>query len=387
MYTGKDSWKRSEINSIKCSPSKGGCKVEIGSEFWITEQQYDDAGLSAPPWMNWGEDRKLLLSGRTAIDYVLKDIMKFRKVENIYFPSYCCQSMLQPFLAQGMNIILYDVYYDDGSLQFNIDVNQDCDIFFAMNYFGFSMGRIDYFIERFKQRNVIVIEDSTHCLLSDKSYHSKSDYIIASLRKWFPVISGGIAVKTEGHFQIDVLDEPPDVMIQIKKEAMLEKASYIATKRFIDKNSYLEKYRVSNQMLELDYCLYKMDRESVRILNSLNVASIKDARRRNAKVLIEGLRNRFRFIFYELDVHDCPIFVPVLFDNQEDRDKLRNHLIAHQIYCPVHWPVPTVINKSSHRSLETLYNHELSLVIDQRYVCSDMHRIIRRIDQYYGEVQ
>ena len=163
--------------------------MEIGSEFWLNSKMEKLTDFELPNWLNIGYDNKLLLSGRTAIHYILKDIQKNKKINTVYFPSYCCQSMIQPFIDLGVNIIFYHVFFEKG-INFDINLDEECDVFFAMNYFGFSKGRMDRYIDVFKQRNVIVIEDSTHSLLSDSIHNDQSDYVVVSLRKWCPGLSG-----------------------------------------------------------------------------------------------------------------------------------------------------------------------------------------------------
>ena len=51
-----------------------------------------------------------------------------------------------------------------------------------------------------KNRGVIVIEDITHRLLSNEMRCKEADYCIASIRKWFAVPSGGVAIKQKGSF-------------------------------------------------------------------------------------------------------------------------------------------------------------------------------------------
>ena len=110
--------------------------------------------------------------------------------------------MLQAFQDNNIEIEFYDVSYNN-KLSYNINLETECDIFYAMNYFGFEETRMDYYIEKFAAQKTIIIEDITHSLLGEKSYNSKSNYMIASLRKWFPVITGGIAIKRDGKFQIE----------------------------------------------------------------------------------------------------------------------------------------------------------------------------------------
>ena len=351
---------------------------EIGSEFWLEKYEYEELNSEIPPWLDLGVDNQLLLSGRTAIDFALKDIQKNKDVKTVYFPSYCCQSMLQPFIDNGIRVIFYDVYFEE-QLKFNVDITQECDIFFAMNYFGFTKGRMDKYIEAFKLRNVIVIEDITHSLLSNISFNIHSDYIVASLRKWFPIISGGIAVKINGCFDIKPKEETLEEMIKIKKSAMLDKAKYINGDSTIKKEKFLNKYRIASEMLNKDYSLYIIDNESYRILQSINLDSIIKRRRENAKILYEHLsaNKKYKLIFSELSSEDCPLFVPMITFSNTARNSLRRHLINNSVFCPVHWPKPSILN-----SQNLIFDKELSLVIDQRYDVTDMLNLIRRLEEF-----
>ncbi|WP_148630480.1 hypothetical protein [Bacillus sp. E214] len=355
---------------------------EIGSEYWLNNQADDALDIRIPSWLNLGTDSKLLLSGRTAIDFVLKDIQKYRKINTVYFPSYCCQSMMQPFIDNDVDIIFYDVHFEEEFI-FNIDTTKECDIFFAVNYFGFAKGRIDRYIEEFKQRNIIVIEDSTHSFLSNKSFNVRSDYIVASLRKWFPVISGGLAVKSLGRFDILPKEETLDEMVEIRKVAMLEKAKYISNQRSVKKSEFIQKYSMANQILNKEYSLYSIDRESYRIILTLDLDSLIRRRKENAKTIYDKLplvKGKYKLVFSELESGDCPIFIPIIFHSNTERNTLRGHLINSNVYCPVHWPKPTILNEQQTTSL---YDNGLSLVADQRYDDTDMEYLIRRLEEFY----
>lgn len=355
---------------------------EIGSEFWLDKTKYNEINLEIPTWLNWGMDNKLLLSGRTAIDYVLKDILKNNKINTVYFPVYCCQSMLQPFIDNGINIIFYNVDFDGEKLIFNIDTTQECDIFYAMNYFGFAKGRIDRYIEIFKQRNIFVIEDATHSLLSMKSFNNYSDYIVASLRKWIPVLSGGLAVKTYGIFEIQPKEETLEEMVRIRKLAMLDKARFMNGDKSIVKAEFLNKYSIANELLNKEYSLYSIDKKSYQIISNTNFDSIIKRRRENVKTLYKELQEnkRIKLVFPALDSEDCPIFIPIIFDSIAERNALRGHLTNNNVYCPVHWPKPTILNKNKTTSI---YDYELSLVVDQRYDKGDMKYLLRRLKEFY----
>lgn len=351
---------------------------EIGSEFWLEHKLIDSRKQDIPSWLKLGYDSQLLLSGRTAIHFVLIDILKNKKINSVYFPSYCCQSMLQPFIDLGINIKFYDVYYDNG-LKFNINQNQQCDIFFAMNYFGFSKGRMDKYINQFKQRGITVIEDITHSLLSKDQYNVNSDYMIASLRKWFPILSGGIAFKNNGSFYVLKKEETLNEMIQIRKLAMINKKNYIKEDEPIEKQDFLNKYSVANKMLNKNYKLLNIDKYSIQILNSLNIKSIINKRRKNSEILFERLskKKEIKLLFNEMNKFDCPVFFPIVFNSKKKRDFTHKYLINNNIYCPIHWPIPNYLERYKKTNI---YDIVLSLIIDQRYSEEDMNYIIKKVE-------
>ena len=113
--------------------------MEIGSEFWKYDGKLE---CDNTKFWNIGKDNRFTLSGRTSIYYVLKNILLKHNVQTVYFPSYSCSSMVQAFEELGINVEYYDVYYNEG-LKYNIDLEQECEIFFAMNYFGYSSTNMD----------------------------------------------------------------------------------------------------------------------------------------------------------------------------------------------------------------------------------------------------
>ena len=108
--------------------------MEIGSEYWEFEEELNNDNTE---FWNLGQDVKFTLSGRTSIHYVLKNILLNKNVQKVYMPAYCCSSMIQSFIDLGIDVEYYDVYFNE-ELKYNIDLDEECDIFFAMNYFGYS---------------------------------------------------------------------------------------------------------------------------------------------------------------------------------------------------------------------------------------------------------
>lgn len=356
---------------------------EIGSEYWIDETVFKKSN-SFNALINFGDDNQLLLSGRSAIDYILNDIKDELNV--VYMPSYCCDSMLQPFIDRGISIEFYNVLLDSqNGIHYNINFNKKIDIFFAMSYFGFDVSNMDQAINNFKDKGSIVIEDITHRLLSKTSHCSGSNYAVASLRKWFPIPSGGLAIKLKGSFSNNQLYRPDQNIIAKKINAMKLKFQYIiddSNKNDQNKVEFLKLYAEFNQYLQKNYHLISIDELSKEILNKIDINSIIDKRKKNAKYLYDNIHesNKIKFMFEKLDYqNDCPLFVPLIV-NVNVRDKLKDILVEYSVFCPVHWPKPFTIQIN--KDEVDIYSQELSLVCDQRYNLLDMKKIINILEEF-----
>ncbi len=80
-------------------------------------------------------------------------------------------------------------------------------------------------------------------------------------------------------------------------------------------------------------------------------------------------------LLYKLAPGDCPLFVPIIID---DRDNKRKKLINNQIYLPVHWHNELNIDNK-------IYEKELSLVCDQRYNEEDIKEYIDTLIKIIGD--
>lgn len=348
--------------------------MEIGSDFY----EYDKTYLkndNAQFW-NLGQDIKFTLTGRTAIGYVLENIKKYKNIKGAYLPNYICESVINTFKNEDIDVYFYDVYFENG-LKYNIDLSKKFDVFFAMNYFGYSDLCMDEYIDAFKENGKIIIEDITHSLLSKKKYCDRSDYLIASLRKWFPIADGGMAVNRYGDFYFELSDEKFEELA-IKEKAMRLKKKYIENNIKDDKlkNEYLSYYRKFNNVLNNKYKNYKMSKSAYEIINGIDIEQIIKSRNDNVNLIFEKLKNNRNISWISnLNEGDCLLFVPIILEH-ESRDNLRNYLIKKGVYLPIHWPVDEKLN--------SIFKNELSLVCDQRYTKVQIENYTDLIIEYLG---
>lgn len=333
---------------------------EIGSEFSCNEIN-QEFSLKLPKGFN---DTLLTFCGRTSISIIIQKIPNIRKA---MLPSYCCDSMIEPFRRMNIEVFFYNVNYDNG-LNIDLELPGDIDVLLWCNYFGYKtiMPELSDFITN----GGIIIEDITHSLFSAQQYNTQSQFLIASLRKWGPIVSGGFCASKDYNFNDLVLNLPDESFINMKTKAMFLKEQYLHDGDEKKKEEYLALFYECNQWLSNNYLNLRIDIESQKKINGKKFEQIVSIRRRNAKILHDGLKNHPDISFlFELTQMDCPIFVPIIVKNNK-RDIFHKKLIENKIYCPIHWPKPNTICNSN------LYDNELSLICDQRYSDLDMYRII-----------
>ena len=229
--------------------------------------------------------------------------------------------MFEPFRRAGIQVNFYNVNCVNGM---SIDAPHKADVLLWCNYFGFR--------SVMPQFDGVIIEDITHSFFSDVPCHQRSDFLVASLRKWEPIYCGGYcSVQADGKL-------PLDEFISNKSDAMRKKREYLNDCDEKKKAEYLSQFHSSNSWLSKNYSGLLIDRYSRTFLDSVNMQKEKITRRRNAHILYEGLVGKFEFLFQE-ETMDCPLFVPVVIRNGK-RDAVREKLTENGIYCPVHWPHP-----------------------------------------------
>lgn len=344
---------------------------EIGSYFWLDGQEKTTKTENIS-WLPVVEDSSFAFSGRNAIDVALKDILNEKSIQKVYAPSYCCVSMLQSFIDRGLKVEFYNVGSQDGRFTYQLPKTDAHSIVLIMSYFGLDTAAAHDKIMELKKTGAVVIEDITHSLLHKVSASDQSDYLVASLRKWFAIPTGGWVGKRSGKL-IEKPNMDSNHAVEEKIAAMKEKYEYLTGKIDSKENFLLTNAKFDNDLIHVDRML-KIDDTSLRIVVGTDIKAVVDQRRRNAAVLLDGLTDFDGKIMALPAVNlefDTPLFLPV-FMKTEDRDALRKHLIGKGIYCPIHWPEVMGAEVG-------VRANELSLICDQRYSDGDMRAIVDEI--------
>ena len=345
---------------------------EIGSEFWSTDSRRDE--------------KLFFLSGRTALEFIIRDIKASRDVESVALPSWCCHTMIAPFFRHGIQIRFYQVFFDSQrGLCAEKPKPEKNEIFYYMTYFGHCSINGLSLAEVVREWNC-VISDETHSWLSTEfMFNSENivpNYRFVSCRKWTGVYGISIAIKSGEKFSICPEYRQNETYLAMRKNAARLKMNYI-NGYICDKQEYLDKFSAAEEMLETDYIGYAPSVESIEQLCNFDKNFAMNRRRENAEFLVRRLAGiaEMTLLFDELKAGEVPLFVPVLVA-KEDRDGLRKWLIRKEIYCPVHWPLSDWHTGISNLARD-IYEQELSLLCDQRYQLEDMERIASAIEEYY----
>lgn len=317
-------------------------------------------------------------SGRSACK-VLNEILDL-KTGVILLPSYICSSVIDVY--KDMSIVFYKV---DQNFSVNIQdlerkITSEVKAIYLMHYFGTIQNNecIDFLKRKKNEYNFIIIEDTTHCLLTNPN--TIGDYCVCSLRKWFPIPDGGVLYsryEIEKNFLQGIDKKLPSIVL----DAMILKKWYI--KENIQSNSiYREIFNEFEENLNKQKYIFQLSDISRSILECISVLDVTEKRKRNYLELKNNLHDsKLRNIFHSTDF--VPLVYPIYIG---DRDDFCNHLIKNHIYCAIHWPLKGTMLEN-YEDARNISNHIISLPIDQRYNSMHMRYLYKTIQNYLSGVK
>lgn len=311
-------------------------------------------------------------SGRAALYQILMSI-KLTTCK-VWLPDWLCESMIDAVRRTGID---YGFYSLGNDLSMNVEefVKRNRPIsennaIILVNYFG--LVDVELTIKQLRGVGVhsIVIEDDVQALFSflDNKPHA-ADYRFTSLRKSIAAPDGGLVCTKRAMPEVNRCNTFAPFKL---RGALLKGGVFGETS---DK-SYLECFEEGERLIEENYDSL-MSPESPCVFVETNFAEAAQTRRQNAQYLVSEIQRLGIEPILPLQ-NDCvPLFVPIVIDS---RDDLRRTLRQHAIFCPVHWPL-----RDDMTHLEKgvfMAEHELSLVIDQRYSLEDMRCIVEIIKEW-----
>lgn len=336
----------------------------IGGEFEINiQQQYLNRKEMAKGAVTYS-------SGRSALYNILALVKAKKGIKTVLFPDYLCDSVYQMALKNQMNVEFYvlDELLNPGFK----DIENKYDSTKAVlliNYFGLKDCKTMVEQLRGIHQDMVILLDNVQAPY-EMLNETDADFTFSSFRKAFPVADGSwVLSKHPG------LGQPTKVNEFAQYKIAASYLKVIRDQQLFNDEVYLNLYHVGEEKIDDDY-LTDMTQLSKSILADMEWHRWAILRKRNAEVIVEGLKKMGICPIVDINEEHVPLFVPVRIEN---RDKVRKAMFSNNIFLPVHWPVETEYKDRLKRGSD-LAEHELSIIVDQRYTVGDMKRILSIIE-------
>lgn len=302
-------------------------------------------------------------SGRSALYYILLDVKKRNNISKILLPDYLCSSVVIAAEKADVEVVFYPLNdkLELDEKHFANLYEEKCAVL-LINYFGLQNLQKQVAYVRSLNKDAIIIEDDVQGFYEFQKELIGVDYKFTSLRKTFACPDGGL-VKTE-----NLLPEVNTVnkFHQYKLAGSILKS--LRKPEYYDDAVYLSMFEKGESMID-DEIAEGMSDMAVDIITKTDIDRLAYIRRRNAKFICDGLGSLGLNTILPVTEDKIPLFVPIYL---EDRNKVRKYMFQHKCFCPVHWPHEGMNVKKGAEMAE----HELSIIVDQRYTNADMEYIL-----------
>lgn len=302
-------------------------------------------------------------SGRSALYHILLDVKKRNNISKILLPDYLCSSVVIAAEKIGVEVVFYPLNdkLELDEIQFAYLYEEKCAVL-LINYFGLQNLQKQVAYVRSLNKDAIIIEDDVQGFYEFQKELTGVDYKFTSLRKTFACPDGGL-VKTE-----NLLPELNKVnkFHQYKLAGSILKS--LRKPEYYDDAVYLSMFEKGESMID-DEIAEGMSDMAIDIISKTDIDRLAYIRKRNAKFICDGLAALGMKTIIPVAEDKIPLFVPIYL---EDRNKVRKYMFQHNCFCPVHWPLEGMNVKKGAEMAE----HELSIIVDQRYTNADMEYIL-----------
>lgn len=302
-------------------------------------------------------------SGRSALYHILLDVKKRNNISKILLPDYLYSSVVIAAEKADVEVVFYplnDKLELDEKHFANLYEEEYAVLF--INYFGLQDLQNQVAYVRSLNKDAVIIEDDVQGFYEFQKELVGVDYKFTSLRKTFACPDGGL-VKTE-----NLLPELKTVnkFHQYKLAGSILKS--LRKPEYYDDAVYLSMFEKGESMID-DEIAEGMSDMAIDIISKIDIDRLAYIRKRNAKFICDGLESLGLNTILPVTENKIPLFVPIYLD---DRNKVRKYMFQHNCFCPVHWPLEGMNVKKGAEMAE----HELSIIVDQRYTNADMEYIL-----------
>lgn len=310
-------------------------------------------------------------SGRAAFYHILKLCRETLAASVVYLPDYLCVSIIDMVEKAEMRHEFYPLGNDLLPSSAGLENTVLGGVVVIIDYFGIVDS--EPLVARLKSRrpDLVIVKDCVQAPYNINK-ESKADFQFTSFRKAFAVPDGSWVLTCRKMFQPAL----PSRFSGYKIAASLLKN--FRTPGYYDDRIYLDLYEQGEALIDEDIDNGDMSRFTKTYLSHLDWRRMGILRRRNTKIILDGLRSLGISTLAPIGDTAIPLFVPVYLDN---RNAVRKAMFANNIFLPVHWPIEKC-DKFLHKGRD-LADHELSIIVDQRYNVEDMMRILEILEKSY----
>ncbi len=304
---------------------------------------------------------QILATGRDCLTL----ITRFLKEGTILLPAYICEAVLTPFKVSEFKIKFYDV---NERLEVKKEVIakelKNAKALLIIDYFGFPQKDGNDIHKLCNKKGVLLLEDRVHSWLS--KFDSYGDISFNSFRKMLPVPDGATI---EG-ITPSQLEKPPSKFVRFMLLSLM-------FRRFFKQKSQDLYRKAEYEEIERYKKPARGSRISKFVLERIDLSKVIKIRKENFTYLLNNWKgiNGITPLYKTLPDYVCPLGFPVLCRH---RDNLKQHLIRHKIYPPIHWILSKDIPKRF-KVAHKISNELLTIPIDQRYTQHDMERVLKII--------
>lgn len=284
--------------------------------------------------------------------------------QRLWVPEYFCYEVIESLKQAGLNLMFYTDYPGNDDANLN-KVVRPSDAVLRVNYFGTRSYRSPE-----KLLVAAVIEDHTHDLIGDWPIHSTADWCLASLRKTVPIPEGGTLWSPMGLRlpEQPATSEENERIAAIRWEAMRLKARYLEGEP-IEKATFRAGYVDTEEYFDhVPVCA--LDKASQEYLKTFDIRGWYNQKRSNWE-LLKDIKKEGVLVIAPESMSCYPFSLVLLFDNPDERDRVRKDLIAHQIYPAVLWNVPDTASCE----VKSFSRRMLSIHCDARYTADDIQQM------------
>ncbi|MBR0410338.1 MAG: hypothetical protein IJI25_04935 [Eubacterium sp.] len=313
-----------------------------------------------------------LRSGRDA----LKAIAREYEPCVALLPALACDSMVHPFESYGHKIQYYRLNEDYSINLESLKIGEEKTLFLYADYFG-KPAIQDEELEKLRTRgNIIFIEDRTHNLVWERRYSFKSDYIMASLRKWFPVPDGGLLW---GEITKPLGNDTTFSMTRLKAQCM--RHEFLVCGEESIKTEYRKIFSTVSDLMDEDGPS-AMSAYAYALARDTDWDEVRKARQQNAEALISILSTSPYVSFIQNQSGKSDLYVSFIVPN---RDEVQRKLSAEGIFNTIIWPL---MDEQKHVCSVAKITEEnmLAAPCDQRYSTDDMKTIGAEIVRVIADV-